>query len=109
MVRVRRRFSSREFILILLELKKSTHGPSFILVDHNHFKIPGFDGNTISVAGIIDHHVDEGLYQDASPRIIQTCGSCTSLVVKHFSGLWKQGLIESEAQLSKMVLSAVSV
>ena len=50
---------------------------TYFLVDQNRLpsQYPG------SVVGIIDHHQDEGLYQDtAKIRNIKPCGSCSSLV-----------------------------
>lgn len=57
-----------------------------VLVDHNemsgqwHRKYPDVKFKVIS---IIDHHDDAGLFKDASPRIISTCGSTASLIHKH--------------------------
>lgn len=80
---------------------------SFVLVDHNNFEVEGFPSNDVHVTGLIDHHVDEGLYLNANPRIIETSGSCTSLVVTYFKDLWESGSMAAESQLTKMALSAV--
>ena len=69
-----------------------------ILVDHNgldgrlasYFADPPLDFRP-SVAGCVDHHVDEHqvpLDTGEEPRIIQTCGSCTSLVLNHLRTAW---------------------
>lgn len=79
-----------------------------MLLDHNHFKVEDFDATKVRVRAIIDHHVDERLYPDASPRIIRPCGSCTSLVVDHFRSAWEQDQIAGESQLTRLALSAVS-
>ncbi|KAJ3213139.1 Exopolyphosphatase [Clydaea vesicula] len=44
---------------------------------------PDFIDFNNSVNGVIDHHKDEGRYQDANPRIIQEAGSCSSLVLNY--------------------------
>jgi hypothetical protein len=46
------------------------------VLDHNHFKVDGIDADKVAVLGVVDHHVDEGLYKDAKPRIVEPCGSC---------------------------------
>ncbi len=55
------------------------NGAGLMLVDHNKLS-PSLEKYSDHVVGILDHHKDEGLYVDASPRIIQTIGSTTSLV-----------------------------
>jgi len=50
-----------------------------IVVDHN--KLPdnlrAWDAN---VTAVFDHHQDIGMYADASPRIFDTVGSCSTLI-----------------------------
>lgn len=63
----------------------------WILVDHNKF--PGELGSIYSsrVLGVIDHHEDEqAVPQDTypEPRVIEKCGSCTSLVVRTLQSSW---------------------
>jgi exopolyphosphatase len=52
-----------------------------IVVDHN--KLPdnlrAWDAN---VTAVFDHHQDIGMYADASPRIFDTVGSCSTLIAK---------------------------
>lgn len=59
-------------------------GAEMILVDHNRLA-PQLERFNDRVAGIVDHHKDEGLYGDASPRLIQTIGSTASLVALEFA------------------------
>jgi len=54
-----------------------------VLVDHNEV-VNEVKKYITKVVGVVDHHKDMGLYLDASPRIIQVCGSCTSLVYNYF-------------------------
>ena len=57
-----------------------------VLVDHNR---PGVHFQLFQVAGIIDHHHDEGEYPQADPRLIEPVGSTATLVGREFlaSGL----------------------
>ncbi|KIW68626.1 hypothetical protein PV04_04560 [Phialophora macrospora] len=81
------------------------------LVDHNAPSIPGLSDKLIStrftVAGCIDHHVDESYVpKDATPRIVTTgIGSCTSLVVKHLrdEALWPPRTSETLSSSSSEV------
>ena len=63
----------------------------WILVDHN--KLQGQLGSRYGsqVYGVIDHHDEENFVpQDTAPepRIIEKCGSCTSLVVRYCRSTW---------------------
>ncbi|KAK6004388.1 hypothetical protein QM012_008250 [Aureobasidium pullulans] len=63
----------------------------WILVDHN--ALQGKLGAIYAdrVVGVIDHHADEGkVPKDTGdePRIIETSGSCTSLIVNHCREAW---------------------
>ena len=63
----------------------------WILVDHN--KLQGTLGSVYSsrVHGVIDHHDDEGSVPqalDSEPRVIEKCGSCTSLVIRTLRSSW---------------------
>ena len=60
----------------------------WILVDHN--ALQGQLGRIYSdrVVGVVDHHADEGKVPpttEKEPRVIETCGSCTSLVAEYVS------------------------
>lgn len=53
------------------------------LVDHN--ALAGHQKDAASlVIGIIDHHADEGEHANASPRIVERVGSCSTLVAELF-------------------------
>lgn len=54
-----------------------------VLVDHN-VVVNEAKKYITKVVGVIDHHKDMGLYPDVVPRIIQICGSCSSLVFKYW-------------------------
>lgn len=63
----------------------------WILVDHN--KLQGALGSIYSgrVLGLIDHHGEENAVpQDTNPepRVVEKCGSCTSLVIRTFRTTW---------------------
>ena len=63
----------------------------FILVDHN--KLQGVLGDNYSskVRGVIDHHEEENAVPkntEPEPRVIEKCGSCTSLVVRWCQPVW---------------------
>lgn len=58
-------------------------GSALMLVDHNKLG-PVLEKYNANVCGVLDHHNDEGMYEDAELRIIQTIGSTTSLVGMEF-------------------------
>lgn len=73
----------------LKEAPSSLQSTKWTLVDHNVFQ--GSLGEQLSqdVAGVIDHHVDEKkVPDDARPRMIETAGSCSSLVVNYCREDW---------------------
>ncbi|KPM35445.1 hypothetical protein AK830_g11116 [Neonectria ditissima] len=60
----------------------------WMLVDHNCLTgaLKKFAGR---VVGCIDHHSDEGaVAQSVSPRVVEPCGSCMSLVVHETKDAW---------------------
>ncbi|PHH62406.1 hypothetical protein CDD81_7202 [Ophiocordyceps australis] len=64
------------------------HGVGWVLVDHN---VPtGIIARAAkTLSGCIDHHDDEKVVPAAAqPRVIETCGSCTSLVVHVCADDW---------------------
>lgn len=80
----------------------------FLLVDHN--KLTGalskYQGQ---VTGCIDHHVDENAVpKDAKPRVIETCGSCMSLIVNECRDIWKEVAAESET-IAKLALAPILI
>lgn len=63
----------------------------WILVDHNNLQ--GRLGSVYSskVHGVIDHHDDEDSVPhdtEPEPRVIEKCGSCTSLVIRTLRSSW---------------------
>ncbi|KAL5594123.1 hypothetical protein BROUX41_001169 [Berkeleyomyces rouxiae] len=61
---------------------------AWVLVDHNALTGPlaRFQSR---VAGCVDHHVDEGkLPAGIAPRVLETCGSCSSLVIEQCRAVW---------------------
>ncbi|KAH7143755.1 hypothetical protein EDB81DRAFT_506376 [Dactylonectria macrodidyma] len=61
---------------------------NWMLVDHNCLtgQLKQFAGRII---GCIDHHTDEGAVgQSVSPRVVEPCGSCMSLVVEETRQAW---------------------
>ncbi|KKF96568.1 putative exopolyphosphatase [Ceratocystis platani] len=61
---------------------------AWVLVDHNALtgRLTPFQSR---VTGCIDHHVDEGkLPPGIAPRILEICGSCSSLVVERYREIW---------------------
>jgi exopolyphosphatase len=114
---------------------KTEIGPlDAILVDWN--SLAGDSGESrltesyVSVQGCIDHHIDENYVPSQphltdpssprAPRIIETAGSCTSLVLHHLldSNLWPSSPAsrsadttpcEEEAQTVQLALSAILI
>lgn len=60
----------------------------WLLVDHN--SLTGqLKKYASQVVGCVDHHVDEGVVgNQATPRVIEPCGSCMSLVVGESKESW---------------------
>ncbi len=54
-----------------------------VLVDHNKLS-QALSKYSTNVSGVLDHHNDEGMYENSSPRIIEAVGSTTSLVAIEF-------------------------
>ena len=66
----------------------------WILVDHNRPEGELAERLAMNVSGVIDHHEDERFVPqntEPEPRIIEKCGSCTSLVVQYFAESWPIG------------------
>jgi exopolyphosphatase len=86
--------------------KLAPENTKWILVDHN--ALQGQLGTIYSerVAGVIDHHDDEGkVPKDTGdePRIIEKSGSCTSLIANYCRPTWDE---LSEAALSSSAAHA---
>lgn len=89
----------------------------WLLVDHNSLtgRLARFSGR---VTGCIDHHANEDVVPpDASPRVIEPCGSCMSLVIEESKGLWEELAsrqdepisITEQANLAKLGLAAILI
>ncbi|KAK4565922.1 Exopolyphosphatase [Recurvomyces mirabilis] len=60
------------------------------LVDHNAMTGALAEHYSKSITGVIDHHDDEKTIPTAAdPRIIQKCGSCSSLVTNYLRTTWE--------------------
>lgn len=55
----------------------------------------------LDVVAIIDHHEDEKVFPQANPRIIQTCGSCSSLVFDYWNS---QNTPDIDASIVELLL-----
>ncbi len=58
-------------------------GTELVLVDHNRLS-PVIDGYFPNVVAVLDHHKDEGLYQEAMVRVIEPVGSTATLIAMEF-------------------------
>ncbi|ODV80703.1 DHH phosphoesterase [Suhomyces tanzawaensis NRRL Y-17324] len=67
-----------------------TKGQSTDIILVDHCNIQGallserLQQGLLKVTAIIDHHADEGVFVDASPRIVHSNGSCSSLVFNYW-------------------------
>ncbi|TPX58246.1 inorganic diphosphatase [Powellomyces hirtus] len=77
---------------------------SIILVDHNRLAptLARFSG---CVVGVVDHHVDEGLYSDVGMRVVQPVGSAVSLVTE----MWMTDKRPVEQGLAVCMLAAILI
>lgn len=80
-----------------------------VLVDHCNLQgtllTKLYEEKRLKVVGIIDHHADEEVFKDASPRIIQGNGSCSALVYNY----WKAQLGEVEEELLQLLLGPLLI
>ncbi|ERT03392.1 hypothetical protein HMPREF1624_01706 [Sporothrix schenckii ATCC 58251] len=86
----------------------------WLLVDHNALTGDLAARFQSSVAGCIDHHVDEGVVpaaddKGAFPRVIETCGSCASLVVDYARDAWRQLAEQEPDQATDRVLARLAL
>lgn len=88
----------------------------WLLVDHNALTGSLARRFQRSVFGCIDHHVDEGVVPipyhkavDTFPRIIETCGSCASLVVDYAQDAWRQLAEQDPDQATDHVLARLAL
>ncbi|KAI8816451.1 uncharacterized protein EV422DRAFT_571634 [Fimicolochytrium jonesii] len=75
-----------------LDYLDKAHDVHFVLVDHNALA-PTLERFAGRVVGVVDHHVDEGLYTDqkGDVRMVKAVGSATTLV----AGEWRRALSEN--------------
>lgn len=90
----------------------------WLLVDHNSLTGP-LARFSERVVGCIDHHADEGHVPadcGAEPRVIETCGSCVSLIAEHCRPVWddlaaegasSRDAADADRGLALMALSAI--
>jgi exopolyphosphatase len=64
---------------------------SWLLVDHNDLNGDLGTAYGERVVGVIDHHDEEHKVPNDTgpePRVVQKCGSCTSLVIQYYKSAW---------------------
>ncbi|KAI8997388.1 hypothetical protein BDB01DRAFT_846045 [Pilobolus umbonatus] len=72
-------------LICIDDIKLTPNDTGLVLVDHNKLTAPfNTEEWERCVIGVIDHHVDEKCYLDASFRIISAVGSTASLVMDYF-------------------------
>ena len=64
---------------------KAAGGLKLILIDHNKLAASQAELSG-AVAGVVDHHKDEALFNDAAVRVIEPVGSCATLVAEALLG-----------------------
>jgi exopolyphosphatase len=98
---------STEEVITLSDISSDTmQNAEWVLVDHNVPTGP-VAAHLDKVTGVIDHHSDEKkIPQGVQPRVIEKCGSCSSLVVNHFKDVWQN--LESENPEQKLVNNNLS-
>ncbi|KAH8554615.1 hypothetical protein BGW37DRAFT_480405 [Umbelopsis sp. PMI_123] len=83
-----------------------------ILVDHNKLCNPfSFNQEKWSplIGGIIDHHVDEHMYDCKLFRTIKPTGSCASLVILHHKDVIQESKEKQLEWLAKLALAPILV
>lgn len=90
----------------------------WLLVDHNSLTGP-LARFSERVVGCVDHHVDEGHVPTdcgSEPRVIETCGSCASLIAEHCRSAWddlategasSRDAADADRGMALMALSAI--
>ncbi|OZJ02362.1 hypothetical protein BZG36_04474 [Bifiguratus adelaidae] len=90
-----------QHLVCLDTLSRAVNGvpKDIILVDHNKLTKP-FEGWSDVVKGILDHHMDEHLYEEGTRkgglRIIEPVGSCVTHIVHYYLDAWRS-LLATEA------------
>ncbi|ANZ77721.1 BA75_05163T0 [Komagataella pastoris] len=75
-----------------------------IMVDHNIPQGEVAKCNPTHVVGIIDHHQDEQKYLNSDPRVIEECGSCSSLVFNYWYDLIGDDVKECATLLASAIM-----
>lgn len=80
-----------------------------VLVDHCNLQgellTKLYAEKKLVVTGIIDHHADEEVFQDANPRIIHSNGSCSSMVFNY----WTLEGVETPKDLVELLLAPLLI
>jgi len=83
------------------------------LVDHNVLLGELGEVYAESVVGVIDHHDSEGtIRSDAEPNIIESAGSCASLVTEYCRSAWdalSENTAKLDAQLAYLALGPILI
>lgn len=110
-----------------LDVVDDEEDTEWVLVDHNALKGALGERFAHRVRGVVDHHEDEGVVPtDAEMRVVEKCGSCTSLVVRTVRDGWEEaaaaaqeekggdGALDEDAkaqdaQVAKMALASILI
>lgn len=77
----------------------------YALLDHNTLTGRFAADKDARVVSIVDHHEDERLHLDASPRLVEVpTGSCSSLVARLIQQEWPEGM---SREIARLLLCAV--
>lgn len=87
-----------------LDALRKEHQLKLVLVDHNRLS-PSLERFSACVQGIVDHHLDEGLYKHVQPRIISPVGSATTLVAE----LWARQDVLVDADLARLMIGTILI
>ena len=84
-----------------------------ILVDHCNIQgdilTEFLQQGKLDMVGIIDHHADEGVFLDASPRLIQSNGSCSSLVFNYWFSKVDKKVLDKTPELVELLLAPLLI
>jgi len=86
-----------------LDAAHESGGLQLVLVDHNALAA-GQAHLAPAVTGVIDHHRDEGGFQDAQPRLVEPVGSASTLVAEQLLDTQPASL---EPELAKLLLGTI--
>lgn len=84
-----------------------------ILVDHCNIQgeelTALLKAGKLDVVGIVDHHADEGVFLNASPRIIHSNGSCSSLVFNYWQSKVGREILVKNSELVELLLAPLLI